>query len=250
MRKLLILIGLCLTLSLSGQLLPGIVASQGGAAADPSSPPSFLSSDGDTWGWYLYTDSVVQTGNAVRRWGDYLNSSNDLLVVSTRYPTLGATGITFDGSDDFLTTGEKTLGQPITIYAVIKQLAWEEYDRLIDGNLGASMLLQQITASPQMRVYGGGASTASGDASIDEWVIVTIQFNGASSSFQIDDADAITGDFGTATPSGLSLGAGPSAGSDYNSNYEISELIVRDAADDAGEIAAVKNYLNAKYEIY
>ena len=258
MKKLLIIPLLLLTLTLAGQqlIINGSSPQRARAAAGGGNvAPSFLSSDGDTWGWYVtaYSTSVTQDGShLVSEHADTLGSGHDLAqATGTKQPTWSADGITFDGASngDFLTTGEITLSQPVTIYAVIKQIAWEDYDRMIDGYLGTA-ILQQITASPQIRVYAGSASSTSSDLHVGDWGIVTIIFNGANSLLQVNGEAAITGNFGAGNPTGISLGGAATAGTNYNSNFIYKEIIVREVDDDATERSSVISYLNSRYSVY
>ena len=217
------------------------------------SAPSFLTSDGYTQGWYRFADSVVQTGNAVRRWGDFLNSAHDLLqATSGSQPTLTANGILFDGSDDYMKTATFTLNPPLMVYAVIKHVTFQAYEYIWDGNGLSTFVLADGTATPNIYINHGDMNSAdNGNLAVDTWAIVRVtEIGGATyvGTLTVNGTTTTTLDADYAeNPAGFTLGGDGTGAS--NSNIEVKEIIIRSQIDSGSNQALVYNYLNAKYSL-
>jgi hypothetical protein len=210
--------------------------------------------DGETTAWYDSQDLTTITKDAgtgeVSLWKDKLLSGNDLVqAVATRYPIWSTAGITFDGLNDYL-QGTFTLEQPEQIYVVLKQLTFANSSRIFDGIGGNNGTLSQYNAGvpPALSVYCGTAwSTTNTNLDINILGIIRILFNGAGSKLQINATAATTGNFGDLDMGGLTLGGRGDIPTIGNSNFIISEMIIRKVADSAGNEAAIYAYLKAKY---
>lgn len=207
--------------------------------------------DGNTVGWYVFDDLSTITKDAgtgeVSSWRDKLASGHDLLqATATRYPVWNAaTGITFDGSNDSLKAIAFTLNQPVFIYAIIKQISWTDGDRVWDGNTNDSLGLLQITTTPRLAIVGAAdwVNIINNDnGQLGLYHVVRCLYNGANSSFQINETAKVTGTVGSGNPGGFTLGKlGVSNGG--WANITVSEIIVRKVADSAGDESMIYNYL-------
>lgn len=253
-KLLLILFGVLLLISVEGQIprYPFYIAPPQ-QAEEEVEPPSILSSDGYTSGWYIYTDSVVQTSNSVRRWGDFLNSSHDLLQATSGYqPTLTANGILFDGSDDYLKTATFTLNPPVMVYAVIRNVEFQLYNTIWDGYGQSTFLLNQSSASPNIIINHGDANSAdNGNLAVNTWAIVRVTEIGGPTyvgTLTVNGTTTTTLDADYAeNPAGFTLGSDASGGSP--SYIEVKEIIIRSQIDSGSNQALIYNYLNAKYDL-
>jgi hypothetical protein len=184
MKRLLTILFLFLTLGLSGQILPGVVASRP-AVVSGVTAPSFLTSDGDTWAWYKYDESSTITkdgSNSVTVWNDFLGGVNNL----TNYggtPLWSNDGVLFNGTDEYLHTGSKTLSNVVSIYIVFRQISWTLNDIISAGYAGSAGLLYQNPTTSKLNTYSGGFMGSDGTMDVNEWGIVRMMFNGASSTF-------------------------------------------------------------------
>ena len=126
---------------------------------------------------------------------------------------------------------------------VFKQVTWSDADRVFDGNVSLRGLLQQTQggASPNLRIYAGAAS-ASKDLPLDTFGIIRILFNGANSSFQINEDAAWTGDVGVFDMGGFDLG---SLG--QRANIQVKEVILRNVDDTDQTEEVIFQYLKSKY---
>lgn len=227
----------------------GVIASSKHKVTSPT-PPAVIS-DGNTVAWYLSDDLSTLTKDAltdeVSIWADKLGSGHDLTQsTATKYPVWGAGGVTFDGVNDFMSTATFTYAQPESIWLVIKQVSWSFNSTFLDGYDKDKMLLRQRGSTPGVAVYSGGSySSTSNDLAVGSFGIIRIVFDGASSRLVIDGNTPITGNFGTATPSGIMVGS--SAGTSNFSNITIKEMIFRKAGYNSTDDTNIYNYLKTKY---
>ena len=208
--------------------------------------------DGSTVAWFLSDEPTTITkdvADRVSRWNDYLGSGHDLIQgVGADQPLWSANGILFDGVSEFMKTAPFAWVQPEMIYIVFKQVNWGTDRTIFDGNTPASTLFyQRLITPPILNVYAGLFSDQNANLALNTWGIARILFNGASSTFQIDETTQLTGDYGTQDSEGFCLGARPD--NTKYSKIEVKEIILRNVADTAPDEAAIYAYLSSKYGI-
>ena len=204
----------------------------------------------NTVAWFDSSDLTTITkdgSNLVSLWKDKLLSGRDLIQVNgTNQPLYEVDGILFDGIDNFMKTAGFVYDQPEFIYGVLKQVTWTSNDRLFDGIANGSGELRQTTATPRITAYTTTGSIAfNSEFTVDTFKIVRLLFNGADSKLQINNTDATTGNAGTTSMSGFTIGA--HGGNAAFSNIKVKELILRSVADNAANETAIYNYLANKY---
>jgi len=207
--------------------------------------PSVLD-DGNTFAWYDYMENVTTSGSDVTEWGDKTGNGNNLTSAS-QPPELTDTGILFNGTDEELSSGAKTLNQPEFIYMVFKQVTWALNDYVFDGRTTISGALTQDATSGEIKAAAGSFSAANSNLPINTYGIVRVLFNGALSKLVVNDTTPITGDFGSANMSGFTLGR--RGQSTRFSNIEVKEIIIRKTADTEPDETAIYNYLKNKYSL-
>jgi hypothetical protein len=252
MRKLLIILFIFLSATLKAQI---IRASANYVSLINVTYKDILG-DGNTVAWYkadsLETITKSNPGdpnidNLVSAWKDCLGSGNDLGDGTNAWtrPIWSANGILFDGSNDFMKTAAFTLNQPVTIYIVLKVVSFSAWMTIIDGGTANYGALLERATTPTIGAFAGTNALETGDLAVNTWGIVTIVFNGASSSIQVDNHDAVTGDAGSANPGGIVIGANISGTA--NSNIQVEEIIYRKVADSSPNKILIQNYLKAEY---
>lgn len=205
--------------------------------------------DGSTVLWVDATQNVTKNGSdLVSLWGDKSGNGNDLVqATETNRPLWSADGILFDGVDNFMKAAAFTLVQPEFIYIVFKQVTWTNGDYILDGNGTNVGYLRQLGVTPELQAYAWTASANDSNLSLNTYGIARVQFNGASSTFQINENTQITGNFGAANMGGFTLG---SRGDNSTfGNIEVKEVIVRNTDDDTYKNGTIYNYLADKYGI-
>jgi len=204
----------------------------------------------NTWAWYDSQDLDTITkneSNIVSEWRDKNDSGNDLACGEEEtMPVWSTDGVTGDGINDFLTTGEKILEQPEFIYALVRQDTWTAGDAIMDGGVSNTLRLNQNTETPNIRARVGDVfSDEDGNLAVGEWGIVRVLINGANSRVQVDDNDPVTVSFGDEDMNGLTLFARAVGGASW-SNVTIKEMFIRTIVDSEQDETALYNYLMGK----
>jgi hypothetical protein len=248
MRKLLVIsLFLAASLTFYGQRLPGVVSASGQVTAGKTF--SQVINDGNTLGYYIATTGYLtkDATDSVRVWVDSLGVNNLTATDNTKKQPIWITPdyIDFNGTTNTMTTG--LLGvqsQPITVYMVVNQDSWTEYEYLVDDANNNRCYIQQRNATPGIVIYAGSFVGTSNNLALDTWGVVIAVFNGASSALYVDDHAAITGDVGAGTQNGLNVGSDYTGSNNADAKYKI--VIRRKGADSAGDIAIIYNYLKSK----
>lgn len=197
-------------------------------------------------------------GAVVGQWQDLSGNGHHFTEATTAAkPTRrfnvknGHPALQFDDVDDRLTiTYGAALAQPLTVF-MVAQMAATGQRYLFDG-IDATNRLILFKADPdgylKMDVPGaGGTEPNSGFAPGANWFICRSIFDGASASIAVNGVHLMTGDTGTATTAGTTLGNRYSF--DFPLNGYIAERIVYTGALTSTQSAQVESYLSARYGI-
>jgi hypothetical protein len=206
---------------------------------------------GNTVGWYDFTDATTLTvaGGLVSLWKDKLLSGRDLVAAGTARPTLGATGIVFNGTTNFMKAAAFVYNQPATIYFVGRQITWSGGQMIFYGDVVNKLSLSQsaLYGTPSIDLTANNNTT--NKLVLNTFGIVRCIFNAASSYIQVNNEAGDGGSCGAATFDGFTLGARYD-GAAGHSNIEVKEIVCRTVSDSAGNQTDILNYLNAKYTIF
>lgn len=190
----------------------GLLGVSGPTVVVPTPPAGFTPAS--VYGletWYYQPDIDYAAGTWVDRSG---NSRNLTQATAGSRPTLSAAlaelngkyGVGFDSVDDFIQTAGFTLTQPETILSVLRQRSWSAGRIFYDGVTDLSGVLQQITATPQLRMYAGTALGAVTALPLGRFGQVTTVFNTTASGLTIGGARQATGAAGSGNMGGVTLG--------------------------------------------
>jgi hypothetical protein len=212
--------------------------------------------DGNTVMWFDSTDIttiIKNVSNQVSSWGDKLGVAANALLqngADSIKPVWSATGVLFDGVNDFMkTAGTILLNQPTFLYAVINFKSFTANDFVFDGVANArGQMKNQQTGVALVSVSAGTETFGKDVVAADRRVIIRILFNGANSSIQINNNALWTGNLGTASMSGLTLARAGGSGTAYG-HIEAQEFILRKSADGTVFNNSVMNYLKTKYSV-
>ena len=199
-----------------------------------ASRPFFLPSDlAGLKLWCKFNSGITVTGAGVSQWDDVSGNGNHLKQgTDTNRPSKESDGsILFDGVDNFLKADAFTLVQPETVYFLGKQVTWTSADRFFDGNTDDTGGINQNPTTPKLRVNAGIAFDDDGTMAVDTYAIISVIFNGASSSIQTNYATIVTGNAGAGDMGGFTLGSRPSV--TLVSNIQVKEIAVFNTAHDA-----------------
>lgn len=244
MRKLLIFILLVLPLAVFSQTIPvGFIASQGGAAEYPAE----ITTNAVVFYDIQAAGTVTKDGsNKVSAWVDAIGGILTLAqATESKQPTWYADSIVFDGlvspDGDYLVDA-LAQSQPLTMYLVMRQTTWTSGDVLWHG---VNNYMSQRSAAPGIRINAGVSLATSNDYPVNQWKVITIILNGASSEFRINNITSVSGDAGAGAIATLCLGATSAGGSMSNVAYQA--VLIHSGADAAETLTAVYNWMAARY---
>lgn len=218
-------------------------------------PPAILN-DGNTVAWYDASDLTTITkdgSNKVSRWNDKLGSGNDLIqATGNSQPIWSNDGILFDGIDDVLKK-QFSLVQPVSIYVVVTPVSpWVNNKSFFDGYNIYTGAVRTSVQPEQIKAYANAYSGAVPYNSqtvhfslFDNKCILRTIFNSTNSRIRISGSKAITGDFGSASMNGLSVGGN---GTDL-AKCVVNEIIVRKLDETENNESIIYNYAKIKNNV-
>lgn len=211
--------------------------------------------------WYKADAGITLNGATVSAWADQsgVGDSNRNLSQGTAgfQPTFVASDSNLGNRPSLLFTAASSTrlvsgawssapAQPLTMYMAMRGGS-QSNQYITDGKAGRG-LIQMIDAGGKAAFYAG--STVSSTISlISTSAILCGVFNGASSSGYVShysNSDA-SGNFGTNTFDGITVGCGFNAANFFGGN--IAEILVYGAAHSAAQRQTVVQYLGTKYGV-
>jgi hypothetical protein len=196
--------------------------------------------------WFKYGTGITVTGLGVSQWDDQSGNGRHLLqAVDTNRPALQSdNSILFDGVDNFMACNPFTLPQPVTVYALFKEIAINVSGTVYyDGNGASNRMALGNSGTLPRYLFAGAQAANNSNLAVGFYGAFAAVFNGASSSLQVNQTTETTGNPGTQAPNGFYL-AKYSAGAFY-ANIEVKEIIIYSSAHDATTRAQVIRYLQA-----
>lgn len=158
----------------------------------------------------LYLPGVGQTnasGNC-SAWADQSGNGNNLAqVTATNQPLINADGsLTFDGVDNYMKTAGFTLAQPTVVTILYSQISWTSGKYVFDGFTQNSGVLFQSPSTPSVKLFAGSLGPETAGPAIGAVGVTQVIFSGAASSVRLNNGSAVTGDAGSVSMGGFTLG--------------------------------------------
>jgi hypothetical protein len=149
----------------------------------------------------------------------------------------------FDATDDFITKAF-TLGAPMTRISAVRDTFWFSNKSVFDGGTINTAGLKYAPSTPSITMYAGSDGPTSADlASGGAAGVVTEIFNGASSKIAVNNAAYATGNTGSNTPDGLTIGT-QAGGTSAASVAFYAAIVIGRVLTDA-EIAKARTWAGA-----
>jgi len=192
----------------------------------------------------------------VQQWNDQSGNGNHVSEATLGARPLFKTGILngrsivrFDGSNDRLSVSlSPTIGQPTTIYIVMKVIAGAYYFYgKNDG--GGSDYGYGIINNPGTNITSNAGATLqyTYGSELFTYGIHALFLNGGSSEIRVNGISRVIGNAGTSRLlPGITLGG---AATNY-SEVDYSEILVYDSILSLSDRISVENYLNSRYNIF
>lgn len=203
---------------------------------------------------WVKSDTGITIVTGVSQWDDQSGNANHLSQgTGTRQPTVvaavlnGIQGIQFDGTSDLMTSPAFVRTSPSTVFAVMRQDTWTVNDFAFEAGAAGAFAMRQITATPTLGLFSGGAGPATTDLAVNTFGVVTAIFNGASSVIQIGNNAEVSGNDGGGAGDGFTLGARPTTTG--FSNITVMEIVVMSGVATTPQRDAFKAYSLARYGV-
>ena len=142
-----------------------------------------------------------------------------------------------------------TIPPPYFVIAVIKPITWTSANVLFDGKTSNSFAAQQITGTPQVKMYDGTNLTGAINPALNTYAIITAGQDAAgNATIQRNNGTAATGTLNATALGGFTL-FGNGAGTKFG-NAQVKEVILLNAIPSSAKLAQIQNLLNQIYHIY
>jgi hypothetical protein len=185
-------------------------------------------------------------GQTVQRINDKSGNGNNLIQAagSTLNTAGGLWWLTFNGSSNWLTAAFTHI-QPATRIMAHRIVSYVDNTFMYDGFGAAGRCMMRMAApSPGVIIYSGGVISDPTNFTVGTNHVSTAVFNTATSSLQVDNIAATTGDCGATTPDGFTVGA-QSGGAAFGSTRWYGGLTIGRLLT-APETANSKTFFGAK----
>lgn len=197
--------------------------------------------------------TITESSSKVSQWDDKSGNGNDVTqATGSRQPTANSRTISskrvldFDGGNSLKSVPISFPAQPTTIF-VVAQDDVQGGGFIFDGNaLTTAITMFQATAPDRFRAFAGTVLDFNSALSSAP-TIRTFIANGVNSEQFIDGASVVTGDAGTQTLGGITIGSR----FDNTSSWDgaIAEVLVYAGLLSTAELTAVHVYLSNKWGI-
>lgn len=210
-----------------------------------STYPSVID-DGNTENWYIaHADNITnEGGGSVSQWDDLSGNDNHLTQTTPAYyPTFSGDSIHFDGSDGQLRLVGQSFTSPFTLYMVVNIHGYKNSAMVFameEGYLSMSNYYGGVADHTSLVFNAGTDLLATGVCPIGEWVILRITSNGTSSSIQVNETTATTGNAGTTTLTRIEISKNDGA------SMGLKEVILRLVDDSTSDEQDIYDYLEDK----
>ena len=176
-------------------------------------------------------------GNDATGSGTFVESVSDLGNES---------GVSLDGSDDEFINTNLSHSQPLVAFSVFTDASGASIDQgfIFRGNNRFGQLAAYD--SNEWRI-DAGTPLRVGPLDTDPYIFTGV-FDGVSSSLRLNGSEASSGDAGTNSMDGISIGSGDGLAF---LDFTISRLLIYDESQmESGQISDVESSLNDKYGVY
>jgi hypothetical protein len=207
------------------------------------------------------TSTITHSSNAVSQWNDKSGNNNHAAQATTaNKPTLTTSGqngksvITFDGSDDYISSTGLNVSQSYSIFLVAKSDGTSsgssgDRDYLFDGigsNSVRSLVALNNTGRVKMYAYNS-AWADSGFNTPTGYFVLSVVFNTSSSSLALNGTNVTGISVGNSSlTNGIRIGANCNANNDFLDG-SIAEFFILDETSSADTIAKAEGYLAHKW---
>ena len=139
-----------------------------------------------------------------------------------------------------------TIPSPYFVIEVAKYISWTSANVMSDGKTSNSFAAQQITGTPQVKMYDGTSLTASISPTLNTYNIISAGQDGSgNATIQLNAGTAATGTLNHTALAGWTEGANGAA--TKFGNKQLKERIILSAIPSATKLANILALLKAIY---
>lgn len=222
-------------------------------------PVHWYSADGTNYQDSAGTILAINDGDVIGKLTDYGSVLSGVSQPTTdNKPTLqvneknGRSVWRFDGSNDWMQSGIFTvITQPYTMIVVAQldsSVVNDNSYRYITDNSVRMVIGQTPTGAPDLWFLNAGTELNASVVSNANWNIWSALCNGASSQFWLNGTSIASGNAGTGTPNGITIGARYSKDSAFWKG-NIAEIIIYGSNLSTADKNQLGQYLSSKYGI-
>lgn len=211
--------------------------------------------------WLDATDSATVTtvNGAVSSWASKAGTGTATQGIAANRPTYTTAGrngknvISFDGTNDFLTSSTLSINQPFSIvFAGFQATQSANSQYVCDGGTSTTrvVLAWNATGGAVGRLFmfcGTIVSPGSGQQAFGEWAVSSAVFNGASSQLRVNGSQIATGNPGSTAITALTLGARYTGDSLFVGDW--GAFLVYSRALSETELLRVERYLGKLFSV-
>lgn len=138
----------------------------------------------------------------------------------------------------YLATASFTLVQPAFVQIIVNRFSFTGGDTLIDGFSGNTMRIYDNGTAPNITAFAGASGPNVNTFAVGTWGILSALFSGSASTLALNNGAPATGNVGSNSPGGITLGNfGPLQSHSEQAGYE--ELLVFPATPSAPQLTAL-----------
>lgn len=200
--------------------------------------------------WDNLTIRLPANGDPLKTWLDVSGFGNSASQTTpTKQPTYkanyvnGRAAVEWDGSNDSL-KASFTLIQPCTVVLAVQVATWA-LNTYVCG--GASAIntndLYMSPTTPKVSLYAGVDLAGSTGPTVGAWAVVSYELNGSSSTIRLNGTQIASGNAGTGTPTGITLGS--DANGNSNGNVRFTRALVYGKLLPAAQLNKIERSLGA-----
>lgn len=206
--------------------------------------------------WYRADLGITYTGDpSVSGWADQSGNGNNLTSSSPNMPTFVSGGgpnstpmIQFDGSNDRLRDTFTLIAQPYHVFMVFMQDTWTGNEDILGTNTGGGGV-EQDSSTPQIAHFAGSPETNHISPTLGTWYLFQSLFNGTN-SFQTLNINAATSGGNPGTNGINVITVAGNANGTGEADINVAELAIYSAQITGGDETNLRNYFNARYELW
>jgi len=216
--------------------------------------------------FHFRADTGVTVATGVSAWQDQVSGSITLAqgtsgsqpsynAAETVGSLAGAGAITFDGSNDFLTSTSVKIagGVPNLIFMVFKPIAWVSGRRVFSGRRAdtSDASLYQQGSDTKYDISLGVADVGDVTFATGSWALVSTLWNNDSATYlAINNDSPVTGNAGPVhMDTAFTIAAGGLGANNWG-NIAVAELAIYSVNKTSATLTSIKNYFNDQYGLY